>query len=93
MQRALNASPVVAPEAAELVDHSLQIGPRNRVFAQGHHPGWIASLGHPAQIQHHLKQLVAGLGRGESLLNLGGQHLEQTIEVVGHPLGGHGLRD
>ena len=90
MQGALYASAVVTTEGAQALQHSGQVGPFDRHGCQRHGPGGVAGLRHPAQIEHHLQQLVAAFRRLQGLPHRRRQHLQELFQlgvfVLGCPL-------
>ena len=88
MQGALNAGTVVAAEAAESLHHCSQVGALQGLIAQGAYLARVAGLGHPAQVEHNLQQLLTRLGGSQGRLHHLRQQGQQAIEVVGDALGG-----
>jgi hypothetical protein len=87
VQGALDAGAVVAAEGAQAADHRRQVVAPDGPMIQIKGAPREAGLGQPAEVEHHLQQLLAAAGGGKATLHGLGQHGEQTVEVVGDPLG------
>jgi hypothetical protein len=85
VQRALDAGAVVLGEAADPRHHVRQVVARHRLARQVLDPAREAGLGGPAEVEHHLQQLVQPGPRLERGAHRRRHHRQQQVEVVGDP--------